>query len=137
MSADRLHDPVLVHLHARAVVAVARADEEISLEEGLRLRERLEARAGARVALDDLLLAEALTPEELAAQAGGAGDPFRSGGIHPAALAAMIIADGVAVAMAKGYVAEVEARALIAFGRALGCTREELLRFGPRLATWL
>lgn len=134
---DRLLDPLLVHLHACAIVAVARADDEISLEEGLRLRERLEARAGHRVALDDLLLAPALTPADLAAQLGAAAAPFRSAGIHPAVLAAMIVTDAVAVAMAKGHLAEVEAHALIAFGTALGCSREDLLRFSARLAPWL
>jgi tellurite resistance protein len=143
VAADRrIRDPGLAHLHARAVLAIARADGEIELEEGLRLAARLEARAGQPVSLAELLLAEPLDPGEipgeLAAQLRAAASPFRGDGLHPSELAALIVADGIAVALAKGHVSEEEARVLLRFAVALGCSVDDIRRMsGEHLAPFL
>ena len=98
MAADRrILDVGLAHLYARAVLAIARASGEIGIEQGLRLVSRLEARSGAPVSLDDLLLAEPLDPAELAAQLRTSVSPFRGAGVHPSELAAMIVSDSIVV----------------------------------------
>ncbi len=123
----RLHDVATAQLYARAVLAIARAGDRLGLEEGLRLQERFEARAGYAVVLDDLLLVEPLLPSELAAQLRAtATSPFRGPSTHAGELAAMIVADSVAVVLAKGYVAEAEARELLRFATALGCSVDEV-----------
>ncbi|HSK04166.1 MAG TPA: hypothetical protein VK932_23090 [Kofleriaceae bacterium] len=142
MAADRrILDPGLAHLHARAMLAIARADGEIEPEEGMRLVARLEARAGQPVSLDELLLAEPLDPAEipgeLAAQLRASAGPFRGDGLHPSELAAMIVADGIAVALAKGHVAEEAARVLLRFAVALGCSVDDVRRMSEHLAPFL
>ena len=47
MAAERILDSALGHLVARALVAIARADDQIGLEEGLRLQQRIERRTGS------------------------------------------------------------------------------------------
>jgi hypothetical protein len=133
----RVLDAGLAHLYARAVLAIARADDEIQLEEGLRLVARLEARSGRPVSLDDLLLAEPLEPSELAAQLRASASPFRSAGLHPSELAAMIVADSIAVVLAKGHVAEEEARELLRFAVALGCSVDDVRRMSAHLVPFL
>jgi hypothetical protein len=133
----RILDVGLAHLYARAVLAIARADDEIELEEGLRLVARLEARSGRPVSLDDLLLAEPLDPAELAAQLGASASPFRGSGLHPSELAAMIVADGIVVALGKGYVSEEEARELLRFAVALGCSVDDVRRMSEHLTPFL
>ena len=138
MAADRrILDVGLAHLYARAVLAIARAGDEIELEEGLRLVARLEARSGRPVSLDDLLLAEPLDPAELAAQLRTQAGPFRGAGLHPSELAAMIITDGIAVVLAKGHVSEEEARELLRFGVALGCSVDDVRKMSAHLAPFL
>lgn len=138
MAADRrILDVGLAHLYARAVLAIARAGDEIELEEGLRLVARLEARSGRPVSLDDLLLAEPLDPAELAAQLRTQAGPFRGDGLHPSELAAMIITDGIAVVLAKGHVSEEEARELLRFGVALGCSVDDVRKMSAHLAPFL
>jgi hypothetical protein len=133
----RILDVGLAHLYARAVLAIARADDEISLEEGLRLVARLEARSGRPVSLDDLLLAEPLDPAELAAQLRTGQSPFRGAGLHPSEFAAMIVGDSILVVLAKGYVSEEEARELLRFGVALGCSVDDVRRMSAHLAPFL
>lgn len=138
MAADRrILDPGLAHLYARAVLAIARADGEIEPEEGLRLVARLEARSGQPVSLDDLLLAEPLDPIEIPAELRASASPFRGAGLHPSELAAMIVADGIAVALAKGHVSEEEARLLLRFAIALGCSVDDVRRMSEHLAPFL
>ncbi|HET9627157.1 MAG TPA: hypothetical protein VFP84_37615 [Kofleriaceae bacterium] len=137
MAVDRIYDLALGQLFARALVAIARADEQIGLEEGLRLQQRIEARTGGPLALDDLLLDEPLEPRALARLLRDAGDPFRSAGMHPRDLAAMLIADGVIVALAKGYVADAEVDEIIRFASALGCPDDEIRAMLARVAPWL
>jgi len=138
MAADRrILDVGLAHLYARAVLAIARADDEISLEEGLRLVSRLEARSGRPVSLDDLLLAEPLDPAELAAQLRVSTSPFRGAGVHPSELAAMIVSDSITVVLAKGHVSEEEARELLRFAVALGCSVDDVRRMSAHLTPFL
>ena len=130
-------DIALGQLFAQALVAIARADDEISPEEGLRLEQRIALRVTAPISLDDLLLAEPLEPHRLAESLRGAVGPFRHAGLHPGELAAMIVSDGIAVVLAKGYVSEAEAREIVRFASALGCSRDEIRALCSRAAPWL
>jgi len=133
---ERIFDNALGQLFARALVAIARADDQIGLEVGLRLHERIERRIGP-VALDDLLLAEPLEPHRLAESLRVSSAPFRNASIHPGELAVMIITDGIAVVRAKGYVSEAEAHVIVRFAAALGCSLDEVRARCSRVAPWL
>jgi uncharacterized membrane protein YebE (DUF533 family) len=133
----RLHDHHIAHLYAQALVAIARADGEIGLEEGSRLQQKIELRSGRPANLDDLLLSEALAPEELAAALRETTGPFRhGGGMHPGELAQVIVTDAIAVVLAKGHVSEEEAQTIVQFATALGCTMEEVRKMSGHLAPW-
>jgi hypothetical protein len=133
----RILDVGLAHLYARAVLAIARADDEIELEEGLRLVACLEARSGRPVSLDDLLLAEPLDPAELVSQLRTSTSPFRGAGLHPSELARMIVTDSIGVVLAKGYLSEEEARELLKFAFALGCSIDDIRGMSEHLAPFL
>jgi hypothetical protein len=137
VGAERTLDSALGHLFARALVAIARADDQIGLEEGLRLQQRIERRTGGPVSLPDLLLAEPLEPHRLAESLRGSAGPFRTAGIHPGELALMIVTDGIAVVLAKGYVSEAEASEIVRFASALGCSLDEIRAMCSRVAPWL
>jgi hypothetical protein len=137
VAGEQIFDATLGHLFARALVAIARADDQIGLEEGLRLQERIERRTGRPISLDDLLLAEPLEPHGLAEALSGAAEPFRDAGVHPGELAAMIVSDGIAVVLAKGYVSEAEAGQIVRFASALGCSIDEIRALCGRVAPWL
>lgn len=134
---SRILEAGLAQLYAQALVAVTRADEQIELEEGLRLQQQIDARTGRPMPLEDLLLAEPLDPETLADHIRGTSGPFRGGSIHPGELARMIVVDAVSVVLAKGHVSEREAQQIIRFATALGCTVEEVRAMSPHLAPWL
>jgi hypothetical protein len=134
----RIGDHGIAQLYARAVLAIARADDEIDLEEGLRLEERIVARTGRPFSLDALLLAEPLTPHELVEQLRTlVGGPFRGAGIHPRELARLIVMDGISVVLAKGHVADTEAAELVRYAFALGCTIDDVRRMSTHLTPWL
>lgn len=137
MVAERILDHGLGQLFARALVAIARADDRIDPEEGLRLQHRIELRLGGPIALDDLLLADPLDPHRLAEALRGATGPFRGAQLHPSELAVMIITDGLAVVLAKGYVSEAEAREIVRFASALGCSLDDVHARCSRAAPWL
>lgn len=137
MAAERILDSAVGHLFAQALVAIARADDQIDREEGLRLQQRIELRTGSPISLDDLLLAEPLEPHRLAESLRGSAAPFRNVLVHPGELAAMIISDGIAIVLAKGYVSEAEASVIVRFASALGCSREEVRAMFGRVAPWL
>ena len=139
MAADRrrLLDIGIAHLYARAVLAIARAGDELGLEEGLRLQERVEARTGMSVTLDDLLQFEPLLPSELETHLRASSSPFRGASLHPGELAAMIVTDSIAVVLAKGYVSEAEARELLRFATALGLGVEEVRKLSAHVAPFL
>ena len=130
-----IRDRALADGYGRAVLTVVRGDDGIGLEESLRLQARLRQRLGDAFDLEALLLAPAITAVELAHLAGG--DPFRGSGTHAGALALTLVADCLAVALAKGHVDEHEAAILIEFARALGLGDDELRRQAPALRPWL
>ncbi|HWO18280.1 MAG TPA: hypothetical protein VNO30_05875 [Kofleriaceae bacterium] len=136
-SGGRILDAGLAHLYARAVLAIVRAEDQLPLEVGLRLVARLEARSGRPVSLADLLLAEPLDPAELAAQLRTSAGPFRGAGIHSSELAAMIVSDSIAVVLAKGHVSEAEARELLRFAVALGCSVDDVRKMSVHLTPFL
>jgi hypothetical protein len=133
VTARRPLDIGLAHVYSRAVLAIARADHDLGLEEGLRMVSLLEDRSGHPVSLDDLLLEDPLDPAELAAMLRMGGGPFRSNCVRPGELAAMIVMDAIAVVLAKGYVSEAEARELLRFAVALGCSVDEVRRMSAHL----
>jgi uncharacterized membrane protein YebE (DUF533 family) len=137
VAVDRILDVTLGQLFARALVAIARADEQIGLEEGLRLQQRIEARTGHPMPLDDLLLADPLGPRELARLIQATSEPFRTAGLHPRDFAAMLVADGITVALAKGYIADAEVAELTRFASALGCLDDDIRAMLARVAPWL
>jgi hypothetical protein len=122
--------------YARALVAIARADHAIELEEGRRLVERLRVRCSVPVHLEDLLLEPPLSPEQLAQQVSDRDGPFRSAQIHPRELGAALIEDGVAIMLSKGHATEAEADRLWRFAEALGVSADEFRAQTLAVAPW-
>ena len=118
-------DASLANVYSRAVLAIARADGGLAPEEGALLAALVETRSGHPVALADLLLAEPLEPGELAHLLRATG-PFRGSGLHPGQVAELLVRDSVSVVLGKGHVSEAEARELLRFAMALGCTLDEV-----------
>jgi hypothetical protein len=133
VTARRPLDIGLAHIYGRAVLAIARADHELGLEEGLRIVRLLEDRSGQPVSLDDLLLEDPLDPAELVMMLRASSGPFRGNCVHSGELAAMIVLDSIAVLLAKGYVSEAEARELLRFAVALGCSVDEVRTMSAHL----
>jgi hypothetical protein len=137
VAASRRLDESAAHLYAQALVAIARADGEIGLEEGARLQQKIEARTGRPAGLDDLLLAETLEPSQLADALRDSSGPFRGGGgLHPGEIAQMIVIDAIEVVLAKGHVSEEEAQQIVRYATALGCTLDEVRRMSAHLSPW-
>lgn len=136
-NAVQIREPDLAQLYAQALVAIARADDLLGLEEGLRLQQKIDARLVGPIALDDLLLAEPLDPDALKAIVETARGPFRGGSVHPGELARLIVVDAIEVVLAKGYISEGEAQEMIRFATALGCTLEQVRAMATHLAPWL
>jgi hypothetical protein len=137
MAAERIFDTALGQLFARALVAIARADDQIGLEEGQRLQQRIALRVGGPIPLDDLLLAEPLEPHRLAESLRVSAAPFRHTAVHPSELAVMLITDGIEVVLAKGYVSEAEAHQIVRFASALGCSLDQVRALCRGAAPWL
>lgn len=133
----RILEAGLAQLYAQALVAIARADDQLEPEEGQRLQQRIDARAGIPMPLEDLLLAEPLDPLALAEHVHEASGPFRGGSMHPRELARIIVLDAVSIVLAKGHVSEGEAHQIIGFATALGCTIEEVRTMTEHLDPWL
>lgn len=133
----QIREPDLAQLYAQALVAIARADDQLGLEEGLRLQQKIDARVVGPVAIDDLLLAEPLDPDTLREIVSTARGPFRGGSLHPGELARLIVVDAIEVVLAKGYISEGEAQEMIRFATALGCTLEQVRAMATHLAPWL
>lgn len=136
-NAVQIREPDLAQLYAQALVAIARADDQLGLEEGLRLQHKLDTRLAAPIALDDLLLAEPLDPDSLREVVEAARGPFRGGSLHPGELARLIVVDAIEVVLAKGYISEGEAQEMIRFATALGCTLEQVRAMAVHLSPWL
>ncbi|HEX7842553.1 MAG TPA: hypothetical protein VF469_34000 [Kofleriaceae bacterium] len=137
MADERILDRALGQLFAQALVAIARADGEIGPEEGQRLEQRIAMRVSGPISLPDLLLSDPLEPHRLAEALGTAAGPFRHIGLDPRELATMIVTDGIAVALAKGHVSEAEAREIVRFASALGCSLDQVRAMFGRVAPWL
>jgi hypothetical protein len=136
-NAVQIREPDLALLYAQALVAIARADNELGLEEGMRLQHKIDTRLVTPIAIEDLLLAEPLHPRVLAAVTGTANGPFRGGTLHPGELARMIVVDAIEVVLAKGHLTEEEAQTAIRFATALGCSLQEVRAMTVHLSPWL
>ncbi|MBA3456512.1 MAG: hypothetical protein H0T42_25715 [Deltaproteobacteria bacterium] len=134
---SRVLEAGLAQLYAQALVAIARADDQIELEEGQRLQQHIDARTSSPIPLEDLLLVEPLAPLELAEHVRAAEGPFRGGSIHARDLARIIVLDSLSVVLAKGHVSERQAQQIIGFATALGCTIEEVRSMTADLDPWL
>src|SRR3954471_18688664 len=78
---EPMFDYDLAQLYARALIAIARADGQISGEEGQLLQRVIDARSAEPLQLDELMFDPAVTPEELATLVKA--DPFRGYTMHP------------------------------------------------------
>jgi tellurite resistance protein len=121
-------------VYARALVAIARADHEIDFEEGLRLKQIIDARCQEPLDLEDLLLQPVLVPEQLAAMVDGG--PFRGASVHPTELAHALVADGIAIVLAKGHASETEARSVWRFAAALGLSVADFRKLTSAVSRW-
>jgi hypothetical protein len=131
--AATIRDPELAQLYARALVAVARADTEIGFEEGMRLQQRITDRCETPLRIEDLLFEPTLRPEQLTDYTSGG--PFR-GAAQPAQLAEWLVADGLAVVLAKGHVTHSEAKTLWRFAEALGVSHDDFRRLTATASRW-
>jgi hypothetical protein len=132
----QIADRELGLLYARTLVAIARADHEILLEEGMRLADCIKQRCPVPPLLEDLLLEPPLTPEQLVLQIENRRDPFRGASVHPRQLADLLVRDGIAIMLAKGHATELEADRLWRFAEALGLTREDFRTLTAVVAPW-
>jgi uncharacterized tellurite resistance protein B-like protein len=131
-----IDDRELALLYARALVAIARADHEIEADEGQRLTERLDARCTAPLRLEDLLLEAPLSPEQLARDLTNQDGPFRGAPFEIRQLAVALVADGVAIMLAKGHATETEALRLWRFAETLGLSSDEFRSLTMAVAPW-
>jgi uncharacterized membrane protein YebE (DUF533 family) len=134
---DPLRDRETARLYARALVAIARGDGDITAEEGRRLQEQIAVRCAAPIALDDLLLEPPLLSSQLAEIVAGAQSPFRTSAVDPVPLAQLIVGDGVAVVFEKGHITAAEFARLHAFARVLGLPDDEFARLTAHVAGWV
>ena len=130
-----IRDRELAALYARALVAIARTDDEINFEEGLRLQQCIADRCEVPLRIDDVLVEPPLSPAQLADYVRGSSGPFR-GSSHPVQLAEWLVADGLSVILAKGHMSEREAALLARFADALGVSRDEFRRLTAHVARW-
>lgn len=130
-------DDELGRVYARALVAIARADGELVLDEILRLRTLVAHRLGRDVDDAALFGADATIDELVAVVHRQHGDPFRTSGLAPRALGRLLIIDGLSLALADGHVCAEEVAILDAMARALGCTDDDLAEMRARLPPWV
>jgi len=123
-------------LYARVLVAIARSDQEIEREEGMRLVDRIERRCTIPLRLEDLLLEPPLSPEQFHLQLSTHDGPFRGASLQPRELASVLVEDGVAIMLAKGHATEAEADRLWRFAEVLGLTSEEFRQLTVAVAPW-
>lgn len=123
-------------LYARALVAIARADHAIEVEEGEVLAQRIHARCVIPLRIEDLLLEPPLTPEQFAELIENRDGPFRSAQVRPRELGAALVEDGIAIMLAKGHATETEADRLWRFAEALGLSSDEFRALTQAVAPW-
>ncbi|HUJ58458.1 MAG TPA: hypothetical protein VLX92_08195 [Kofleriaceae bacterium] len=129
-------DRELAALYTRALVAIARADGEISFDEGMQLHHVIARRCEQAPSLEDLLLEPPLAPHELLGVVAERG-PFRGAAIHPAQLAELLVGDAIAILLAKGHATSEETALLRAFAAALGATEADFARMTAHVSRWL
>jgi hypothetical protein len=134
---ELLRDRETARLYARALVAIARGDGDITAEVGRRLQDQIAARCASPIALDDLLLEPPLVAAQLAELVAGAQSPFRATAVDPVPLAELIVDDGIAVVFEKGHITGAELARLHAFARALGLPDDEFARLTAHVAGWI
>jgi uncharacterized tellurite resistance protein B-like protein len=123
--------------YAGALVAIARADGDLVIDEILRIRALIAQRVGAPID-DATLYADDLTVADVVAAAQRQhGDPFRTAGVSPRELGRMLIEDGLALALADGHAHEAELAMIVELAHALGCTNEDVDQLRGRLPEWL
>lgn len=130
-----IRDRELAALYARALVAIARTDGDITFEEGLRLQQCIADRCEVPIRIDDVLVEPTLSPAQLADYLSANGGPFR-GSAHPAQLAEWIVTDGLSVILAKGHMSAQEAALLSRFGATLGVSAADFLRLTASARRW-
>jgi uncharacterized tellurite resistance protein B-like protein len=128
MSDLRLTDDV-AKLFAGALHAIARADAEIEPAESLRLQALVKARSDVEIDAE-MLFFDPTTPESFAAA-------LRKLGADAKAVGLALVADAVALATADGDLNSKEARAILRFARAAGCTAEGVHGVTDQLDEWL
>ena len=129
----RLFDSDLGTTYARALLAIARADSEISPEEGEQLAACIAARCEEPPSLADLLFEPTLTVDELAQtfRNATAGGPFRSTPIDPVDVAEALVTDAVSIALTKGHISDGEGARLRRFADALGLPQGSFEKLVP------
>jgi hypothetical protein len=132
-------DDELGRVYARALVAIARADGELVLDEILRLRALVARRLGHDI--DDAALfaadGDVALDELLVAVRRQHGDPFRTAGLAPRALGRLLLTDGLSLALADGHICAEEVTMVEAMARALGCTDDDLAELRAHLKPWI
>jgi tellurite resistance protein len=124
----RLPDDVAM-LYAGALHAIARADGEITLDEGARLLSLMAARSSVEID-PEMLFFDQTTPESL-------GAALRAKPTERKAVGTALVEDAVALATCDGDLNGKEGRAILRFARALGCTAEEVHASTDQLDEWL
>jgi uncharacterized tellurite resistance protein B-like protein len=120
-------------MYAGALHSIARADGEITVEEGARLQALVAARSSVTIDAE-MLFFDQTTPEAFAFKLRG--DPYR-GGVDPRVLGCALVEDAVALATSDGDLNAKEARAILRYARALGCTAEDVHARTDQLDEWL
>ncbi|MDB4953990.1 MAG: hypothetical protein JWO36_1559 [Myxococcales bacterium] len=114
----------LAQLYARALIAIARSDGEITAEEGHVLQQTIDARSAEPLQLDELMFETPLNPEELAAIVQT--DPFRGFTMHPVQLAEQLVTDALFVLLSKGHVTQTEGHRIMRFASELGMSDDQV-----------
>ena len=128
MSDLKLTDEI-AKLFAGALHAIARADGEIETTESVRLQSLVAARSNVEIDAE-MLFFEQTTPESF-----GAG--LRKHAADANAVGLALVEDAVALATADGDLNSKEARAILRFARAAGCTAEGVHGVTGELDEWL
>lgn len=119
--------PEVEQVYVRALIAIARADRDITSDEGARLGSVVERRFPG-LAVDELLFEPTLRLDEVVKVLGGdgAGGPFRNAPLEPAQLGRMFVEDALQVIVASDGVSSVEEAALLRFAPLFGAPVHEV-----------
>src|SRR5262249_54961904 len=113
-------------------------DDQIGLEAGFRLQQRIALRVLGTISLDELLLAEPLEPHPLPeAFRSGAAGPFPQAGLHPPAAPGGFWSHALAGPLCNRCRSQAEAGVIMRFASALGCTLDQVRALCRRAAPWI